>query len=240
MTGQSRRNSVGDEASRRYQQARTGYFSKTPVCQAADAAGQCHEIMSHAAFCTAFMEDDFHLALRGWKVEIKRDKALASARLEVLGYVLIAGIIRNHELKTGRRFDQFPGFIDGKNPAVVCQRVDNDNCVLPRFDHFVKIADCAGANGTRERTVLPYSGVVAYQKAAHEIRRGQIIMAGHDDEGPLQAPRHMFDKTRFSTACRSFQHHGEVTQVTLREDAYLIPQWKVVRFFAARGVEALV
>jgi hypothetical protein len=148
--------------------------------------------------------------------------------------MLITGIVRNHDLETWSGLNQFASFIDRENTPIVRQRVDNDHRILPGFNHFIEIADCASANGTRERTVLPYGSVVAYQKAAYEIRRGQIIVAGYDDEGTLQAPGHVLDKTRFSTARRPFQHDGEVAPMALRKNAYLIAEREVIRLFGLR------
>jgi hypothetical protein len=113
--------------------------------------------------------------------------------------------------------------------------VDNDDCILPRFNHFIEIADCARANSARKRTVLPHSGVVAYQKASYEISRSQIIVTGYDDEGALQAPGHVLDETSFSTARRPFQHDGEMASMALRKNAYLIAEREVIRLFGLRG-----
>ena len=118
--------------------------------------------------------------------------------------------------------------------------MDDDDCVLPRLNYFIEIADCTRANGTRERAILPYRGVIANEKTPHQIGGGQIVMAGYNNQRSLQVPRHMFDKTRFSTTCRSFQHYSEVTQVALRENAYLLSERKVIGFFPARLVGALV
>jgi hypothetical protein len=65
------------------------------------------------------VDDDLSFPFRRWKVEIKRNKALACARLEILGYMLITGIVRNHELKTWSGLNQFAGFVDRENSPIV-------------------------------------------------------------------------------------------------------------------------
>ena len=41
-----------------------------------------------------------------------RDEPLARARLEILDRVLIAGVVRDHELESRRRFDELAGLLD--------------------------------------------------------------------------------------------------------------------------------
>ena len=89
---------------------------------------------------------------------------------------------------------------------MIGQRVNDDDRVFTRFDHFVEIADRAVSDGGSQRTVVPDRLLALEQEASDEVRRGQVFVASDGDERAFEPPRHVLDKTRFSAASRAFEN----------------------------------
>ena len=103
----------------------------------------------------AFVDDDRDLALGRREREVERDEALPRARLQVLEHALVAGVVGDDELEAGGGRDHLAGLVDRQHAAVVGERMQHHDRVLPRLDDLVQIADRARAHRARERPVLP-------------------------------------------------------------------------------------
>src|SRR5690242_3374633 len=128
--------------------------------------------MCHGAFDSALVDNDLGFALGRREIEIQSNEPLPRARLQTFRDMLVAWIIRNYQLKARCRFYQLPRLVDRQYTPVICKRVNHHNRVGTCFDDFIEITDRAGANGTRERTILPHGAVVPYQETSDEICSG--------------------------------------------------------------------
>jgi hypothetical protein len=87
------RDAIRNQAGSCHQEARTGHLCQPPISKTANAAGQRDKIVDNASLRAAFMDDDFGFPFRWGKIEVQGDESLAGTWLQVLGYVLVAGII---------------------------------------------------------------------------------------------------------------------------------------------------
>src|SRR5690554_6483735 len=87
------------------------------------------------------MLDDARLQLRRRKVQIHGDKALTGAGFEILEHALVTGVVRNHQLESGRGLQYLSGLVDRQDPSMVGQGVQHHHGVLSGLDHFIQIAD---------------------------------------------------------------------------------------------------
>ena len=83
------------------------------------------------------MRDDRRLDVGGREIEIQRHEPLPRAGLEVLDGVLVARVVADDELEARRGLDQLARLVDRQQPAVVGERMDDDDRVLPRLDDLV-------------------------------------------------------------------------------------------------------
>ena len=142
-------------------------------------------------------------------VELERGEALLGGLLQILHQALVAGIVGNHQLEIGVRFEQLALLVQRQGAAVVGQRVDHHGGVLARFDDFIQIADRADARGGGQRAIQPARAVGFEQIAADQIGGGHVFVAGHGDQRLVQFPGHVFDEARFAAAGRAFDHHRQ-------------------------------
>src|SRR5690606_16439373 len=94
-------------------------------------------------------------------------------------------------------------------PAVVGQRMDHHDGVLPRLDDLVEVADGAEAGGDGERAVLPDRLAAADEVAPGEIARREVVVASDGDERAAEAPGHVLHEPRLAAARRALEHHRE-------------------------------
>jgi len=143
------------------------------------------------------------------------------------------------------RLDDLAALVDGQDAAVVGERVDQDDRVLPRLDDLVEVADGAVLDGLAERAVHPDRLVALDQVAADQVAAGQVLVAGDGDQvvrepvvrGPAQRVRHVLDEARLAAARRALQQHGQATGVGGGEDVHLVADRQVEgRVAHGRGV----
>ena len=84
------------------------------------------------------MDNDGDLALGRREIEIQRNEALARTGLQVFEYPLITGVIGNYQLKWGEASNKCAGFVEWQNTAVVGQRMEYNDRILPRLNHFMR------------------------------------------------------------------------------------------------------
>src|SRR6185437_1474079 len=152
------------------------------------------------------------------------------ARFEIFDRVLVAGIVGYDELKARRRFDQLAGLLDREHAAIVGQRMDDDDGILPRLDDLVEIADGAEPRRGGERPVDPHRLFTTNEEAPGEVARREVVVAGDGDERAVELPRHMFDEPRLSAAGRALEHDRQATLVAACEDVDLVAEREIVRF----------
>ncbi len=109
--------------------------------------------------------------------------------------------------------------------------------ILPGFDHFIEIADRPFAHRPRQWTILPLCAVMANQEAAHQVAGRQVVMAGHRDERPPEAPRHVLHKARLAASRWPLEQHRQAPGVALLEDADLFAGRNVIWLLSRAGHE---
>ena len=115
---------------------------------------------------------------------------------------------------------------------MICKRVNDDDCVLARFDHFVEIADRAVTNSGSQGAVVPNSLLTFEQETPDQIRGRQIFVAGDRDQRPLEPPGHVFDKARLAATSRAFEYDRQVRGMRRFEKIYFPANRQVVRLFS--------
>src|SRR4030095_11656971 len=104
----------------------------------------------------------------------------------------------------------FTSPLDWQNTALIRQRMDQHGSVFARFDDFIEITNGAGFYRAAKRAVEPASLVCLEQIAPDQIRRGQVFVARHRDEGQWpEAMGHVFEKTGLATARGAFQQYRQ-------------------------------
>ena len=154
--------------------------------------------------------------------------------------MLIARVVRDHELEAGRRVEDLARLVERQDAPVVGQRMDDDDRVLPRFDDLVEVADRAVPRGQRERAVEPHRVAASNEIAAGEVARRQIVVARDRHERPAQTPRHVLDEARLAAAGRPLQHHRQPAGVARLEDGDFVARRQIERRLAARVAQAVV
>jgi hypothetical protein len=181
-----------------------------------------------AGIDAAFVGDDARLDLGRRVVEIEGDEALPRARLHFLEHALVAGVVGNHQHEVRRRFEVFAALFHRQGAARIGQRMDHHRGVLARLDDLVEVADGAGAHGGGERPVHPDGLVADDQVAPDQIGGGQVVVAGHRDQRPPQAPGHVLDEARLAAAGGALQHHRQTALRGRREDLRFVADGMVV------------
>src|SRR4029079_7360583 len=98
----ARRDPARDQPSDRDEQTRPGPLGQPLITQSADLHRELGERARRRARHAALVLDDLRLARRGREVELQRDEALPSARLEILERVLVTRVVRDDELEARR------------------------------------------------------------------------------------------------------------------------------------------
>lgn len=76
-----------------------------------------------------------------------------------------------------------PPLLDGQQPSVVRQRMDEDGGVFTRLDDLVEVADRAISDRAGQGAIDPDGGISLQQIAPHQVAGGQIFMTRDGDEG---------------------------------------------------------
>ena len=123
------------------------------------------------------------------------------------------------------------GAFDRQDAAVVGERVQHHGGVLACLDHFVQIADAAGAHGLRERTVAPHGAAGGDQVAADQVGGGQVVVAADGEQRQLQTGCHVGHEARLAAAGGALDQHGQVLFPGLLEQLALLAGGLVIGDF---------
>ncbi len=233
-------NAARNQASGRHEQPRTRHLGEAAVAQAAQTAAESHQVGGRVGLDPTLVGDDPALEIGRREVEIERDEALPSARLQILEDVLVAGVVGDDHLESGRRFHQLTGLVDRQDAPVVGQRMDHHHDVLPRLHNLIQVAERPGPHRPRQRSILPDGFRGPDEVAADEIAGSEVFVTGDRHERPSQTPGHVLDEPRLSAPSRSLEHHGEIPPVARLEDGDLIADWKVEGLLDRRQSDAVV
>jgi len=107
--------------------------------------------------------------------------------------------------------------------------MDHHHGILAGFDDLVEITDRAAAHRARQGPIDPGGFTPLDEKAADQVRCGEIVVAGNGDEGPLQAPGHVFHETGFAAAGGALEENGQAVAVGGLENGDLVPRGLVIR-----------
>ena len=187
------------------QQAGGDAFVEAVPLEVAGPVRDLHQLGRRVRVATRLLRDDLHFHFLCRVVEVQRGETLLGRLLEILHQALVTRVVgdRHTEIRAG--LQQLTEFLHGQYAAVVRQRVDHHRGVLTRLDDFVQVADSARAHRARERAVHPDRLATVNQEATHQVRGGQIVVAGDRDQRTLQAPRHMLHEAGLATAGRPLQ-----------------------------------
>ena len=249
VAGATCRDAVSHQLSGVDEQARAHPFLEAVLAQVPHLDADGREAVRGFVVHPGLVGDDrgFHVPLR--VVEVEAHEALPRARLQVLQDALVAGVVGDHQQEVGMGGEQFPGLVDGEHAAVVRERVDEHRGVLARLDDLVEVADRALADRVGQGAVLPDGLVAAQQEPAHQVRRREVLMAGHGDqwvravlpgrrlfttlftarEGLEEPPGHVLDEAGLAAPGRPLQEHGEAAPVSRLEYRDLVGERQVVR-----------
>ena len=106
--------------------------------------------------------------------------------------------------------------------------MDHHGGVLARLHDLVQVGDAAGLDGGGERPVLPDRLVAAQGVLAHQVRGGQVLVAGHGHEHALEPPAHVLHEARLAAAGRALEHHRQAGVIGGLEELHLVVQRQVV------------
>src|SRR6266850_8481835 len=101
--------------------------------------------------------------------------------------------------------------------------MDDNDGIFARFDNLVEIADSAIADSRGQWAVMPDSLFTLQQKPPDKIRGRQIFMASDGNQRALEPPRHVFDKTRLTTAGRALKDYRQARRVGRLKEIYFPP-----------------
>ena len=183
-TGRHRADPSSDQPRRGNEHARAGHLRKPAIAESADADRQFNELSRCRLVHASFVYHDLAFDIRRREVEADGDEALSRARLELLERVLVAGVVGDDELESWRRLDDLSVLLDRQQTAVIAERVNDDDHVLPRFDHLVQITDRSMSRGEGERAVLPNRVAAPNEPASGEVSCREVVMTGQGDERP--------------------------------------------------------
>ena len=189
-----------------------------------------HQLCGGDGIDTAFAGKNGDLQCRRRIFELEGSEALLGRLLQVLHQALVAGIVRNDQLKIGVGAQQFSLLVERQRAPMVGQRMDDDRGVLTRFDNFIKVTDGTDAGSGGQRTVEPARAVGFEQVAPDQIGGGHVLVAGDGDQGLAQPPGHVFDETRLAATCRTLDHHRQTRRIGRFVERHLVALWLIVRF----------
>ena len=86
--------------------------------------------------------------------------------------------------------------------------MDHDGRVLARLDDLVQVADRARAHRLGQRAIDPDRLVTPDQEAPDQVGGGQVVVAGHADQRPVQAVRHVAHEARLAAPVGPFSMTG--------------------------------
>ena len=124
-------------------------------------------------------------------------------------------------MKPGGGLQGFAGALQDEDAAIVGEGVQHHGGVLARLHHLVQIANRPLAHGAGQGAVGPEGAVVADQMPPHQVRRGQVVVAGDGVEGPAQALGHVAHQSRLAAAGGALDHHRQAMVVGLLEEVHL-------------------
>src|SRR6266513_3393660 len=97
---------AGDETRRRDDESRARSFGESLILKASHLAPQLDERRRRRALDATFVRDDLALRRRRREIEFHGDESLSRAWLQVLHGMLVAGVVRDDELKARCRLEE--------------------------------------------------------------------------------------------------------------------------------------
>src|SRR5262249_17147573 len=188
-----------------------------------------NEVASGLLIDVALVHYDFGFKSRRRVCKLQPHEPLASRLFQILYYTLIAGIIRDDEHELGRRVKNRTSLLDGQNPPVVGQGMDENDRVLTGFYDLVQIANGAVLYRECKRTIVPYSLISLKEKAAYQVGRRKVFVTSDRDQGTAQSPGHVFHKTGLAAAGGTLKHRRQPGLVGRFKQFYLAGNRQVVR-----------
>ena len=192
------------------EQSRADAFFEPMVAQVPHLAAQFDEPVGHVFGDAGFMLDDGRFDLRGRIREFDCQEPLFGALFEFFEYALVAGVVGHDEHEVIDRFDHLPAFFDGQEPAVVAERVHDYRGVFSGFDDFIQVDDGPVFHPEGQGAVHPHGFFAFEEIPAHQVRRGEILMAGHRNQRALQPVCQVLHEPGLAAARRAFQHHRQL------------------------------
>ena len=125
--------------------------------------------------------------------------------LRSLSTLWYPGLYETTRQKPGAASSVMPEPVDRELAAVVGQRMEHDGRVLPRLDDLVEVADRALAHRSGQRPVDPRRVAALEQEAPDEVGGGEVVVAGHGDERPLEVVGHRLDEPGLAAAGRALE-----------------------------------
>ena len=114
---------------------------------------------------------------------------------------------------------------------MIGKRVNDDDCVLARFNNLIEVADGAVAHSGRQGTIVPNCLLAFEQETPNQVGSRQVFMAGDGDQRPLEPPRHVFYKARLAATSRALEDYRQVGRMRRFEEIYFPANRQVVRLF---------
>ncbi len=189
--------------------------------------GYLHQLSALFPIEAALPLDDDGLRLCIRVVELQRGKALFGGLLQILHQALVAGIVRDHQLKVGVRLDQLPLLVQRQGTPVVGQGVNHHRGVLTCLDDLVQITDPSHPRRHGQRPILPARPLLVEEEAAHQIGGGHVLIAGNRYQGLAQPPGHVFHETGFATAGGTLDHYRKTFPVGRFIELDLVRLWLI-------------
>src|SRR5262249_15350155 len=226
------------------QEPRAHALLQATRAQVADLLAEAGEREADLHRHPALVRDHLGFQLARRVVELDGDEALAGGGLPVLEGALVARVVRDDEQEVGMGLEQLALLVDGQQPPVVGERMDEDDRVLPRLDDLVEVADGPRPYRVGERTVDPDRLVALDQVAPDEIAARQVLVAGDRDQVAgnavrrlaAQPVRHVLDEAGLAAARRPLQEHGQARGVGGREHGHLVPDREIVGFHGSTTI----
>ena len=125
-------------------------------------------------------------------------------------------------MNSGAAVTTSPFFSMGRIRRSSARGMDDHRGIFPGFHNFIQITESARFDGPGQRPVRPDRLVSANEIPAHQVSTGQVVMAGHREKGPFEAPCHVLHESGFTASRRPFQQNRQMVPVGLCKNVHLV------------------
>jgi hypothetical protein len=218
MAGVQEGHAAADQGGGIDQEAGGGAFVQVVILEGAQGTGQDHQSLRQGGVDGRLPHQNGDLQFGMGEAQAQGDEALPGAGFHALEEILVAGVVGDHQHEAGRRLQGLAGALQDEDAAVVGQGVQDHGGVLARLHHLVQVADGPFPHRPGQGAIGPEGPGVADQVAPHQVRRGQVVMAGHGVEGPAQALGHVAHQAGLAAAGGALDHHRQAVVVGVFEE----------------------